>query len=85
MKQIIVTVKDSRETFLHDMEIPTDVSMNLVIRKMTDNLLLMHRSIPLFQRSFKVICSRTNKAVSPGKTAEECGIWNGDYLIFTEA
>ena len=84
MKQIIVTVKDAHGSFMHDMEIPIDVPMNLVIKKMTDNLRIMHHSLPLFQRRFKVQCPRTGNFIVPGKTAEECGIWNGDYLIFSE-
>ena len=84
MKEIIVTVKDVRDSFIHDMEIPTDVPMNLVIKEMTDNLMMMHRSLTMFQGRFKVQCSRTGKYIVPGKTAEECGIWNGDYLVFSE-
>lgn len=84
MKNIIVTVKDIRESFVHDMEIPTYIPMKLVIDKMVANLMLLHHTIELFQRRFKIVCSRTGKTVNPNKTAEECGIWNGDYLIFSE-
>ena len=84
MKNIIITVKDARESFVHDMEIPTSVPMKSVIEKMMANLMLLHRSVPVFERRFKVICSRTGSAVDPQKTAEECGIWNGDYLVISE-
>ena len=84
MDSIIITVKDEQENFSYDMEIPSTVPMNLVTEQLIGNLSLLNPSYPFYRKRWSFICNRTNQRISKDSTAQECGIWNGDYLIMRE-
>lgn len=84
MKNIIITVTDDQNSFSHDMEIPADVKMEPVLEKIIGSLSLLYPAYPFYRKAWKYLCRRTKEAVDPELTAEECGIWNGDYLIMEE-
>ena len=84
MDNIIITVKDEQDSFACDMEIPTTVPMNLVIEQLIGNLSLLNPSYPFYSKKWSFVCSRTNQKISKDFTAQDCGIWNGDYLIMRE-
>ena len=85
MENIIITIQDQNKNFSLDMEIPTSVPMGLVTEKMIANLSLLYPSYPFYQTSWTITSGRTNRRVNMSNTAEECGIWNGDYLVLTGA
>lgn len=84
MDNIIITVIDEYDSFSFDMEIPSTVPMDLVIEQLIGNLSLLNPSYPFYHKRWSFICSRTNQKISNYSTAQECGIWNGDYLIMKE-
>ena len=84
MENIIITIRDRNKNFSKDMEIPTTVPMKLVTEKIIANLALLYPSYPFYDTRWTLLCERTDRRVSMENTAEECGIWNGDYLILTE-
>lgn len=84
MDSIIITVKDEQENFSYDMEIPSTVPMNLVIEQIIGNLSLLNPLYPFYKRKWSFQCSRTGYNIVLNNTAQECGIWNGDYLIMRE-
>lgn len=84
MENIIITVKDEHDAFSCDMEIPSTVPMNSVIEQLIGSLSLLNPSYPFYRKRWSFICSRTNQKISNNLTAQECGIWNGDYLIMRE-
>ena len=84
MDNVIITVKDEHASFSCDMEIPTTLPMALVIEQIIGNLSLLNPSYPLYSKRWSFVCSRTNQKISKESTAQECGIWNEDYLIMRE-
>lgn len=84
MKKIIVTVTTSGRHFARDMELPTDIPMRLVQKDVIDNLSLLYPTFPFFHRRWRLVCERTGVGLDADGTAEECGVWNGDYLVLTE-
>ena len=81
MDNIIITVKDDQNLFSYDMEIPAKVPMGMVIEQLIGNLALLNPAYPFNRRKWSFVCGRTGKEVSESRTAQECGIWNGDYII----
>lgn len=84
MDTIIVTVKDEQDSFYYDMEIPSTIPMYLVIEQIIGNLSLLNPSYPFYRINWSFLCSRTGQNIVMSSTAQECGIWNGDYLIMRE-
>ena len=84
MDNIIITVKDEQGSFFYDMEIPSTVPMKPVIEQLIGNLSLLNPAYPFYRKKWVFICSRTNQKIAYDNTAQECGIWNGDYLIMKE-
>ena len=80
MEKRLVTVTDLSADFSFDMEIPAGIRMDKVCEKIGENLRLLGALSQNDSSRFRLICSRTNRWIEKEKTAEENGIWTGDYL-----
>ena len=81
MQKIIVTVTDKDHNFFFDMELPTEYPVNKMCPSIV-NLLNQNQSKRVFKvQGFFLGSIKKKKIISPERTLEEAGIWNGDYII----
>ncbi len=81
MQKIIVTVTDKENTFFLDMELPTEYPVKKMCPSIV-KLLNQNQSKKVFKvQGFFLGSSKKKKIISPERTLEQAGIWNGDYII----
>lgn len=81
MQKIIVTVTDKDHNFFFDMELPAEYPVNKMCPSIV-KLLNQNQSKRVFKvQGFFLGSIKKKKIISPERTLEEAGIWNGDYII----
>ena len=84
MDSIIITVTNIKKSFLYDLEVP----VNLTIDKLKDDIVetLNGYNPDLFLRTATtdLFCNRIGRKIKPEETLEMAGVWNGDYITIME-
>ncbi len=78
---IIVTVTDRNRSFYIDLEIPANLVWKKLAQDIIETLNGYRPEISLFPYDTKFMNKRTRRILPDEKTAEESGVWNGDYLV----
>ncbi len=81
MEEIIVTVMDERNNFNYDVEVPVNLSGGKLLDDMVEALNGYNPSLYLNAPRLELVSLRKNQVISFNQTLEECGIWNGDYIL----
>lgn len=84
MENIIVTVTNHTRSYLYDLEVPT----NITIDKLKDDIVetLNGYKPELFLRnvSTELYCNRLGRQILHEETLQSAGVWNGDYITIIE-
>lgn len=80
MNSIIVTVTNEEKTFLYDIEIPKTAAADKLKKDIVEVLNDYDQSLNLHSRSAEIFCNRLGRRLRPEETAEEAGLWEGDYI-----
>lgn len=84
MENIIVTVTNISKSYLYDIEVPT----NITIDKLKDDIVeaLNGYNPDLFLRTAttELFCNRIGRQLKAEETLENAGVWNGDYITILE-
>ena len=84
MENIIVTVTNISKSYLYDIEVPT----NITIDKLKDDIVeaLNGYNPDLFLRTAttEFFCNRIGRQLKAEETLENAGVWNGDYITILE-
>lgn len=84
MEHIIVTATNIRKSFLYDLDVPT----NLTVDKLKDDIVeaLNGYDPNLFLRTAttELFCNRLGRQLTAEETLESAGVWNGDYITLLE-
>lgn len=82
---IIVTVKDTRDQWNYDVELPTNVPLAQLAEDLAEALALYtHGQSAARGGACSLYCQRKQQTLSSGETLGEQGIWTGDVLILLE-
>ncbi len=84
MDHIIVTVTNMQKTFLYDLDVPA----NLTVDKLKDDIVeaLNGADPSLFLRTAatELFCNRLGRQLAAEETLETAGVWNGDFITLLE-
>lgn len=82
MNKAIVTLKDERESFAYDLELPTDLEYEKLIDDIVQTIISYNPEL-LYQtlKTRLIIPKLGMKEMQMGETLEQLGVFNGDYLI----
>lgn len=80
MDSIIVTVTNAEKTFLYDIEIPKTAAADKLKKDIIDVLNGYDQRLNLNSRTAEIFCNRLGRRLLPRETAEEAGLWEGDYI-----
>lgn len=79
--EIIVTVKDSRENFTYDVEIPVSITVRKAVSDIVDVLnAYSGRILLLPEEKHQLKNERTGNILESEKTLYENAVWQGDVL-----
>lgn len=82
MNKVIITLRDARNSFSYDLELPTDLKYENLIDDLVQTIISYNPSL-MFQASrVRLIIPRINMTeMKNGETLEMLGVLNGDYLL----
>lgn len=80
MKKIIVTITNTTKTFFYDIEVPTDVPVQLLKKDILDTLEGYDSKLFFSDIFVGLFLNRLNKQLYPNETLADAGVWTGDYI-----
>ena len=81
MDSVIVTVKSSECSHIFDVEMPLDLSANILVEKI---LVLINSFDSCFTRldiKYRIYIEHLGRVLDDDETLEEAGVWEGSTLI----
>ena len=83
--EIIVTVKNKKETFAYDVEVPVNIHAQRAARDIKDVIeCALGKEWISAKCVYKLKNERTGAILDPAKTLYENSVWQGDVLIFMD-
>lgn len=84
MGNIIVTITDRARSFTCDLEMPTNVKMEILKGYIAEALNGYKPNLSLNEAGIELYCSRKGQQLKNEETLESAGVWNGDYIVLFE-
>lgn len=84
MENIIVTVTNTSKSFLYDLELPANVTVDKLKDDIVEALNGYNPDLHLKTASTVLFCNRIGRRLNNGETVESAGVWNGDYITLME-
>ncbi len=84
MENIIVTVTNVAKTYLYDLELPTEITVDKLKDDIVEALNGYNPELFLRTASIELFCNRIGRRLQAEDTLESAGVWNGDYITIVE-
>ena len=81
MDSIIVTITDSRKSFMCDIEVQNNIPVEVLVCDIAEALSGYIQGFSIDGSRMFLFCSKLNRNLVPGETLEGASVWNGDFLI----
>jgi hypothetical protein len=81
MDSIIVTITDFRKSFMCDIEVQNNITIDVLACDIAEALNGYIPNSTINGNAIRLFCSRLNRLLVPNETLETAGVWNGDFLI----
>lgn len=84
MDKIIITIRDQNKRFnSYDLELPTAVPIHQLKKDIIETLNSYKKSLFLSDQKVVLTSPRLRRSLADYETLDMAGIWNGDYIDFT--
>ena len=84
MENIIVTVTNISKSYLYDIEVPTNITINKLKDDIVEALNGYNPDLFLRTATTELFCNRIGRQLKAEETLENAGVWNGDYITILE-
>lgn len=82
MANITVTVSDKNQSFMYDMQVPTDLEFEKLVDDLVQAIIGCNPALAYQpQRTRIFIPKLMMREMTYGETLEDLGVFNGDYLL----
>ncbi len=84
MDNIIVTVTNLSKSYMYDLEVPTNLTIDKLKDDIVETLNGYNPDLYLRTPTTELFCNRIGRKLLPDETLESAGVWNGDYITVME-
>ena len=81
MNKIIVTLKERRNLFSYDVELPLNIKVEQLKYHIVETIQALDTNVFEGTVKYSLFCERLGRTLVDDETLEEAGVWNGDYLL----
>ena len=84
MAQIIITLTDAKNSFMYDLELPTDLEYEKLLDDIIQTIISYNPDLAYQTMKSKLFVPKLMmKEMQNGQTLESIGVFNGDYLVIS--
>ncbi len=80
MDNIIVTATNLTKSYMYDLEVPTNLTIDKLKDDMVETLNGYNPDLFLSTAVTELFCNRLGRNLLSHETLESAGVWNGDYI-----
>lgn len=82
MRKVIVTLRNDRNSFSYDLELPTDLEFDNLMDDIVQTVIAYNPEVLFKTAETKLIIPKLGmREMQSGETLEDLGVLNGDYLM----